>query len=104
MAALFLLGAYNPFVRTYPFPPLHVNLNYLVDPRAVAFGLQYDRLYDEQVEGVVPDRADGMVLPGVAQVVFHPNRQPVSREYKPWWQTIQDFYYEEEEPATETAK
>ena len=90
--ALFLMGAYNPFVRTYPFPPLHLNLNYLIDPRTLLFDAQFNRLYDEHVEGPAINRADNLILPGVSQVVFHPNRHPRPKEERPWWRTLMDFY------------
>jgi hypothetical protein len=90
--ALFITGAYNPFIRTYPFPPVHINLNYLIDPRQMAFDYQYKGLYDEQTEGPAMSRADGLVLPGVAQVVFHPNQHPRPKDETSWWQTLVDFY------------
>ena len=89
----FLSGEYNPFIRTYPFPPVHINLNYLIDPRAVAFGRVYDKLYDEHTEGAALNRAEGLVIPGVSQVVFHPNRHPIAKDDVPWWKTVVDFYF-----------
>ena len=89
---LFLMGAYNPFIRKYPFPPVHLNLNYLIDPRSLLFDAQFNRLYDEHVEGSAINRADNLILPGVSQVVFHPNRHPRAKEETPWWRTLMDFY------------
>ena len=62
--SLFLQGVYNPYIRRYPFPPLHVNLNYLVDPRSIAFGLDYNHLYDAHYDGPAERRADPLLIPG----------------------------------------
>ena len=99
--ALFLMGAYNPFIRKYPFPPLHLNLNYLIDPRALLFDAQFNRRFDEHIEGPAVNRADGLVLPGVSQVVFHPNRHPRPSEETPWWKTLLDFYRGEDDEDEE---
>ena len=69
-----------------------MNLNYLIDPRAVAFGWEYNALYDAQMEGPAINRADGMVIEGVAPVVFNPNKQPVPKDSAPWWKPLVDFY------------
>ena len=88
---LYLQGAYNPFIRDLPWAPTHVNINYLVDPRALALGLEYNKLYDEQVEGPV-NRADPLWIRGVTKVAFDPNDHPVPKESKSWWQVLKDFY------------
>jgi hypothetical protein len=90
--SLFLLGAYNPYIRDRPWAPTHINFNYLIDPRALALGLEYNKLYDEHVEGPAINRALPLVIPGVAQVAFDPNDHPVAQENKPWWQVLIDYY------------
>ena len=90
---LWLQGLYNPYVRDAPWAPTHINFNYLVDPKAIAFGVQYDPFYDEHEEGLYPRRADGIVLPGMSKLRFDPNKHPVPLDNKPWWQTIKEFYF-----------
>lgn len=88
---LFLQGAFNPYVRDLPWAPTHININYLVDPRAFALGLEYNKLYDEHVEGPV-NRAEPLWIRGVTKVAFDPNDHPVSLEKNSWWTTLRDFY------------
>ena len=61
----FLSGRYNPYVRDYPFPPVKFNFNYLLDPRAVLYGLTYERLYDEHKEGFITNRASPLLIKGM---------------------------------------
>lgn len=95
--SLFLGGQYNPYVRDAPFPPTHINLNYLIDPRAVILGMQYDGVYDEHLDAVVPDRADPLLFPGVSTtIVVDPNAKPSSKETEtPWTELVRDFFTEE---------
>jgi len=90
--SLYLLGAYNPYIRDRPWAPTHINFNYLIDPRALALGLEYNKLYDEHVDGPAINRALPLAIPGVAQVAFDPNDHPVPKENKPWWQVLIDYY------------
>ncbi|KAJ1439396.1 hypothetical protein B484DRAFT_415865 [Ochromonadaceae sp. CCMP2298] len=78
--ALFLAGTYNPYIRDSPFPPTHINLNYLVDPSAVAANRAYKQLYDEHKEGPCDGRAEPLVIPGVAAIPFDPNQHPSGTE------------------------
>lgn len=94
---LFLQGAYNPFIRTLKTPPLHLNLNYLFDPRAFSFGREYNKLYDEHTEGVAENRADPIRIPEVAKLVFHPNEHPIPREKRNIWKVLMDFYQTDED-------
>lgn len=91
--AMFLRGEYNPYVRETPLPPIHLNVNYLVDPRAVLAGREVRRLYDEHRDGPCLNRADPMYFPGVAAVPFDPNQHPVSTEKgKHWIDVLKDFF------------
>lgn len=90
---LFLQGSYNPFVRTLPIPPLHININYLIDPRAMKFGLYYDKLYDEHVDGIASNRAAPLLIPGRTNLAFDPNDHAIPSEVKPpWWKVLYNFY------------
>lgn len=90
---LWLQGLYNPYIRDAPWAPTHINFNYLIDPKAIVFDSQYDQLYDAEEEKIVTNRADGIALPGLAKVVFDPNRHPVPLNEKPWWVTLKEFYF-----------
>lgn len=93
--SLFLSGSYNPYIRNLPFPPTHINLNYLFDPRAIPVNREYNKLYDEHVDGVVSNRADPLHIPGVSRMPFNPDDNPVPRDVKPWWKVLIDFYRNE---------
>jgi hypothetical protein len=90
---LFLSGAYNPFLRDASFPPIHLNLNYLFDPRSVLYGRDFVRMYDEHRDGSVAlNRASPLEIPGVAKITFDPSLHPYPSEpFKPWWKVIVDF-------------
>jgi hypothetical protein len=88
---LFLQGSYNPYIRDFPWAPTHININYLVDPRAVALGMEYNKLYDEHVEGHA-NRADSLWIQGVTKVAFDPNDHPIPKENKSWLQVLKEFY------------
>ena len=90
---LWLQGLYNPYIRDAPWAPTHINFNYLIDPKAIVFDSQYDQLYDAEEDKIVTNRADGIALPGLAKVVFDPNRHPVPLDEKPWWVTLKEFYF-----------
>lgn len=74
-----------------------MNLNYLVDPRAVLFSRSYGRLYEENFDGIAPSRADALRIPGVASIPFDPSKHPVPTEEEPWWKLVLDFYKGAEE-------
>eukprot|EP01033_Poteriospumella_lacustris_P013026 gene13026-9320_t len=105
LLALQLSGSVNPYLRTWPFPPLHINVNYLVDPRAYALSREFDPLYDEHKEGVfAPGRAEPIVVPGVPATPFDPNERarPVSSTppVAPWqkFQTaVKDLFSDDED-------
>ena len=91
--SLFLSGAYNPYVRDMPFPPTKFSFHYLLDPRALAFSSEYDKLYDEHVDGPAETRAHPLLIPGVAAIPFDPNDLPVPKEEsRVWWKVLADFY------------
>jgi hypothetical protein len=88
LAALVLSGGHNPYLRRSAWPPIHLNLNYLVDPAALAVQRAYGPLYDEHREGACEHRADPLLLPGVAAFPFDPNQHPVSSEQRNDWKTV----------------
>lgn len=90
---LFLAGTYNPYVRDSPLPPIHLNLNYLVDPIATKLAWEYRNLYDEHKEGPCEKRADPLIFPGVAAIPFDPNSHPVpSEKGVRWFTVVKDFF------------
>ena len=97
MDTLFLQGAYNPFVRTATFPPLHLNLNYLIDPRSIPFELDHRSHYDVHEDRIAPTKADPLHLPYTARVPFNPNNVPQGKVEPSWWQQLKDFYLDEED-------
>lgn len=109
LLALQLSGSVNPYLRTWPFPPLHINVNYLVDPRAYALSREFDPLYDEHKEGAfAPGRAEPIVVPGVPATPFDPNERarPVSSTppVAPWqkFQTaVRDLFNDDEDEDDE---
>jgi hypothetical protein len=91
--SLTLSGAYNPYVRETELPPFHINVNYLVDPKALLVGQEYRTLYDEHREGPCESRADPLVFPGIATIPFDPNQHPVSTEkVNSWVDVVKDFF------------
>ena len=90
--SLFVQGVYNPYIRSMPFPPTKINLNYLVDPRTALFGLSYKKLYDEHKDGATIDRADQLLVPGVAKMPFDPNEHATPKDSKPWYSIIKDLW------------
>ena len=90
--SLFVQGAYNPFIRSMPFPPTKINLNYLVDPRAASFGLTYDKLYDEHKDGAAINRAEPLIINGVAKIPFDLNEHAKPKESKPWYSVIKELW------------
>lgn len=95
--SLFLSGMHNPFTRHAPYPPIHFNFNYLIDPRALSLALEYNPLYDEHVEGVCMKRADPLIFPDATTTIpFDPNQHPVSSEEQtPWYTLVYDFFTKE---------
>ena len=90
---LFLGGSYNPYIRNVPYPPIHININYLIDPKIIKLNSQYNPLYDQHKEGSCENRADPMMIPGIASIPFDPNQQPITTEVSiPWWQLVKDFF------------
>lgn len=76
-----LAGQHNSYVRTSPFPPCHINLNYLLDPSLLSRdNSEIKRYYDEHKDGYVPSRADSMKFPGIASVPFDPTAIPASKD------------------------
>lgn len=90
---LFLGGSYNPYIRNVPYPPIHININYLIDPKIIKLNSQYNPLYDQHKEGSCENRADPMMIPGIASIPFDPNQIPITTEVSvPWWQLVKDFF------------
>jgi hypothetical protein len=75
-----------------PFPPTKINLNYLVDPRAASFGLTYDKLYDEHKDGAAINRAEPLIINGVAKIPFDLNEHAKPKESKPWYTVIKELW------------
>ena len=73
-----LAGVINPYIRTSPFPPLHVNVNLQVNPKDISFSREFGRMYDEPRVGPCEDRADPLLFNGVAQVPFDPSFHPLT--------------------------
>ena len=88
----FLQGSYNPFVRTAPFPPTHLNFNYLLDPRGLRFGYEYDRLYEENKDGIASHRADPLFIPNIARIPFDPNQHPVGEDDAAWLTVLRESF------------
>jgi hypothetical protein len=90
--ALWLAGTYNPYTRDCPYPPTHINLNYLIDPKAVA-NSGFDKLYDEHKEGPCDTRAEPMQIRGAAAIPFDPNQNPTASEKRPpVWKEVVEFF------------
>lgn len=95
--SLQLQGLFNPFIREYFFPPTHINLNYLIEPSAIATGLEYNKLYDKHIDGYVENRADPLIFDGVANTPFDPNKKPTyQQKTESVWEAVKDFFREEE--------
>jgi len=85
LGAAVLSGKHNPYTRTAPFPPCHLNFNYQLDPSSFRMfanpeDLALRQSYDEQKPGFAPGKADPLQFKGVAPVPFDPTVQPVSRD------------------------
>lgn len=87
-----LAGAYNPYVRNYPFPPFHLNFNYLLDPKGLFANKEFARMYDDPRFGPCENRADPLVFDGVAMVPFSPNDLPLPPDPRGTWQKIKDAW------------
>ena len=92
MDHLFLQGSYNPFVRTVNFPPLHLNLNYLIDPRSIPFEFEHRRHYDVHSDTIATNRGDLLHVPNTATIPFSPNYLPQGDKDPSWWQKLQTYY------------
>ena len=93
---LFLQGVYNPFVRTASYPPTHLNLNYLIDPRSIGFEIEHRSHYDTHDDCITPNRGDALYLPNTARIPFDPNTLPKGKTDSSWWQQLKDFYLEDD--------
>lgn len=91
---LSLAGTHNPFVRNYPFPPLHLNVNYLLNtrapPRFVLKDREVQKFYDVR-PGVGEDRANPLVFDGVAMIPFNPNDGPPEPDSRGFFAKLRDF-------------
>jgi len=87
-----LAGAHNPFVRNYPFPPFHLNFNYLLDPRDFFKSREFARMYDEPSFGPCENRADPLLFDGVAIVPFSPMDQPLRPDPRQLWHKTRDWW------------
>ena len=92
MDSLFLQGTYNPFIRLAKYPPLHVNLNYLVDPRGIGFNIDHSRYYDAHFDGIAADRADLLHAPNSATIPFNPHSLASQMGEPTWWERLRDYY------------
>ena len=62
-AAAVISGATNPFVRIKRFPPIHMNINYLIEPAAPLSGItsvvsSLVGTRDKVYQNIIVDRAD----------------------------------------------
>lgn len=95
MRTLILAGSVNPFIRESPLPPMHINFNYLLDPRSLGADLQLKDLYDVAGGGLI--RAEPLQLPEVAQIPFNPAEHPVPKSRDaPWHQVLWEFFTQDE--------
>lgn len=92
MRNLFLTGIYNPFIRDLPFPLTHVNLNYLVEPKALYMKMKYRSYYDDHSSTPALNRADPLLIPGTSYLPFNPNEHPTPKDNRPWYKILYDFY------------
>lgn len=90
-------GSHNPYLRTSPFPPTHVNINYMFNPRAVIESIEINRMYDPHKPGYAAGRAEPMVFPGIASIPFDPNEHPLPRQRITFWQRFRNYFTGEEE-------
>jgi hypothetical protein len=116
LASLRLSGGINPYLRTWPFPPVHLNFNYWIDPRTIRIQQEYRNLYDEHKEGVwAPGRAESMSFPGIAAIPFDPHEHPAaltsaaeSGKWSSQWQqvkkVVQDLWRDDEEDDEKVAE
>lgn len=93
ISTLTLSGAYNPYIRETSLPPVHINMNYLFEPKNLLGGRELVGLYDEHKPGPAPTRADPLEFPGVATIPFSPTEHPVSSERAiRWMDVVKDFF------------
>ena len=102
VASMVLEATHNPYMRHHSFPPLHININYLLDPGDIATSREFDPLYDVHKPGPTERRANPLRVPGVALSRFHPRDgdDMVSRESREapgesWWQAVKAFFTED---------
>ena len=89
---LFTQGAYNPYTRDKPYPPIRINLSYLFNPKSALFNFDYNKMYDEHREGPTLNRADALYIPGVAKFPFDLNDHAFPKENRKWYQILVDLY------------
>lgn len=87
-----LAGAHNPYVRNYPFPPFHLNFNYLLDPKGLFANREFARMYDDPNFGPCENRADPLVFDGVAMMPFNPYDLPLKPDPRSNWQRTRDWW------------
>ena len=85
LSRLVLEGIVNPYVRKYTFPPIHVNVNYLVDVKKDLVRSPTERLFDRHFDGFDPNRADPIFVPGLSPSLFDPHFKPSAISQKKWW-------------------
>lgn len=114
ITSLTLDGGINPLLRTLPFPPVHINVNYLLNPASVLADRSFSVLYDEHKDGYAAGRADSMTFPGIATFPFDPRDRAQSEDEraKPnalkgpqyWLRGLQDLFSTDDDDVDNTAK
>jgi hypothetical protein len=99
VASMILSGRHNPYMRHSRFlPPLHLNFNYMIDPRAAITNMEFNPLYDEHKAGVYESRAAPLEIPEVAVTHFDPDNPnikklvPKEQTEQPVWKTVYDYF------------
>ena len=54
-------------------------------------------IFISQVDGITTNRAEPLKIDGLTYNVFDPNDHPVPIENKPWWKTLQEFYFSDDD-------
>jgi len=104
LSAVIIQGKHNPYIRTAPFPPCHINFNYQLDPSSIQklfvwnrTGRELKQIYDVQKPGFARGRAEPMKFPGVADFPFDPaftppslSRAAESKNYT-WFDRLRDI-------------
>lgn len=92
MDSLFLSGAINPYMRLLPFPPTHLNFNYLINTKEYTSWREFNQMYDEHKEGVCLNRADALKFPQIASIPFDPLENLKSDNRPSFWTQLKEYF------------